>query len=78
MFFLLKCANSVIYIFNIDSNNPKQDIAHLVEFVTQLKHLQICGSSQHFETSNIIPNDLSYELSMFKFVQILEVSLILL
>lgn len=69
---------SVSYILNLDSNNPKQDIAHLVEFVTQLKHLKIQGSSQHFEASNIIPNDLSYELSMFKFVQILEVSLILL
>ncbi|KAF8784715.1 Nischarin like protein [Argiope bruennichi] len=55
------------------SNNPKQDIAHLVEFVTQLKHLKIVGSFKYFESSNIIPNYLSYDLSMFKFLETVEI-----
>ncbi|XP_054715107.1 nischarin-like [Uloborus diversus] len=53
-------------------NNPKQDIAHLVEFVTRLKHLKISGSWEKFEDSNIIPNNLSYDLSFFKFLETLE------
>ncbi|CAL1271006.1 unnamed protein product [Larinioides sclopetarius] len=55
------------------SSNPKQDIAHLVEFVTQLKHLKIVGSFKYFESSNIIPNYLSYDLSMFKFLETIEI-----
>ncbi|GFS92682.1 nischarin [Nephila pilipes] len=55
------------------SNNPKQDIAHLVEFITQLKHLKIVGSFKYFEASNIIPNYLSYDLSMFKFLETIEI-----
>ncbi|XP_015920774.1 uncharacterized protein [Parasteatoda tepidariorum] len=53
--------------------NPKQDIAHLVEFVTQLKHLIIIGSSECLEQSNIIPNELSFDLSLFKSAVTLEV-----
>ncbi|XP_042897768.1 uncharacterized protein [Parasteatoda tepidariorum] len=52
--------------------NPKQDIAHLVEFVTQLKHLIIIGSSECLEQSNIIPNELSFDLSLFKSAVTLE------
>ncbi|GFQ91919.1 nischarin [Trichonephila clavata] len=55
------------------SNNPRQDIAHLVEFITQLKHLKIVGSFKYFEASNIIPNYLSYDLSMFKFLETIEI-----
>ncbi|GIX85021.1 nischarin [Caerostris extrusa] len=56
------------------SNNPKQDIAHLVDFITQLKHLKILGSFKYFGTSNIIPNHLTYDLSMFKFLETIEIA----
>ncbi|KAG8193336.1 hypothetical protein JTE90_022966 [Oedothorax gibbosus] len=56
------------------SNNPKQDLAHLVEFVNKLKHLLIVGSNQPHEACNFRPNGLTYELSMFKSLEILELS----
>ncbi|XP_035207818.1 uncharacterized protein LOC118182556 isoform X2 [Stegodyphus dumicola] len=55
------------------SNNPTQDIAHLVEFVSHLKHLKIVGSNICFGDSNIVPNALSFDLSMFKFLETLEI-----
>lgn len=60
---------------SLDTNNPKQDIAHLVEFITQLQHLKVIGSTKFFEDSNIVPNSLSFDLSLFKYLDMLEVSI---
>ncbi|KAG0713362.1 Nischarin [Chionoecetes opilio] len=44
------------------------DFCHVVDFASQVKHLVIQGSSQHFRASNIIQNNLLYTLNTFKTV----------
>ncbi|XP_076315050.1 uncharacterized protein LOC143227494 [Tachypleus tridentatus] len=54
------------------SGDNKRDISHLLEFISQLHHLKIVGSNDPVGQSNIIPNRLSFDISPFKSLKILE------
>ncbi|XP_013791520.2 nischarin-like, partial [Limulus polyphemus] len=54
------------------SGDKKRDIGHLLEFVSQLHHLKVLGSNDPVGQSNIIPNQLTFDISPFKSLEILE------
>lgn len=56
-----------------DSGDVKKDIGHILDFITRLKHLKICGSRDPVGSSNIDMNELRFDLTLFKSLQTLEV-----
>ncbi|XP_025106237.1 nischarin-like isoform X3 [Pomacea canaliculata] len=56
-----------------DSGDVKKDLGHILDFITRAKNLQICGSDEPVETSNINMNQLKFDLSLFKSLQSLEI-----
>ncbi|ELT92089.1 hypothetical protein CAPTEDRAFT_140420, partial [Capitella teleta] len=57
-----------------DAGDMKKDLGHVLDFITRVKYLKIQGSSKPVGTSNIIPNQLSFDLSCFKSLQSLQIS----
>lgn len=55
------------------SGDKKQDLGHLLGFISQLKHLRIVGSYEHIGTSDIIPNNLTFDLMPFKSLETLDI-----
>ncbi|XP_075235258.1 nischarin [Lycorma delicatula] len=51
--------------------DQRHDFSHVLDFCSQLKTLKIEGSNNEFKTSNIIPNDLLFELTAFKTIETL-------
>ncbi|KAG7172734.1 Nischarin-like [Homarus americanus] len=51
------------------ASEQETDFSHVVDFVSQVQHLIIKGSSQSLRTSNIIQNTLPYTLNTFKNVE---------
>ncbi|GAB1600647.1 nischarin isoform X4 [Argonauta hians] len=56
-----------------DSGDVKKDIGHILDFITRLKHLKICGSRDPVGSSNIDMNELRFDLTLFKSLQTLEI-----
>lgn len=57
----------------IEHNDIRCDLSNVMDFCSQLEHLCIVGSLAKFQSSNLIPNRLPFELSAFKSLQFLEV-----
>lgn len=51
--------------------DQRHDFSHVLDFCSQLKCIKIEGSNNKYETSNIVPNQLPFELSAFKIVDTL-------
>ncbi|CAH0562414.1 unnamed protein product [Brassicogethes aeneus] len=51
---------------NIENNDSRFDLSHVLDLCSQLNILQINGSSANYLSSNIILNKLPFELSSFK------------
>lgn len=54
-----------------ESGDVKRDIGHILDFITRLKHLQVCGGKP-VGTSDIDMNLLKFDLTLFKSLQFLE------
>lgn len=57
-----------------DSGDVRKDLGHLLDFITNLKHLQINGSTLPVGRSNINMNELTFDLHTFKSLTTLEIS----
>ncbi|XP_064487149.1 nischarin-like [Ornithodoros turicata] len=55
------------------SKNKRRDLAHILDFVSQLRKLYITGTSTPVGTSNICPSMLAFDLSPFKALQSLHI-----
>ncbi|XP_050442567.1 nischarin [Adelges cooleyi] len=55
-----------------DSENNKFNFSHVLDFCLRLKHLAIKGGQHYVNASNIVYNNLNFELSSFKSVIKLE------
>lgn len=51
--------------------DQRHDFSHVLDFCSQLKCIKIEGSYNKYEASNIIPNELKFELSAFKVLETL-------
>lgn len=60
------------------SGNKRRDLAHVLDFVSQLKRLEVAGGAENVGTSNIAPNALIFDLGPFRALQCLEVRICLL
>lgn len=56
------------------SGNKRRDLAHVLDFVSQLKRLEVAGGAENVGTSNIAPNALIFDLGPFRALQCLELS----
>ncbi|XP_052213948.1 nischarin-like isoform X1 [Dreissena polymorpha] len=57
-----------------ESGDVKRDLGHILDFITRLKCLQVVGEKK-VGTSNIDMNSLQFDLSLFKSLQFLKLSL---
>ncbi|XP_071083614.1 nischarin-like isoform X2 [Haliotis cracherodii] len=55
------------------SGDVKKDIGHILDFITRMKRLKICGSKESVGSSNIDMNQLTFDLTLFKSIQYLEI-----
>ncbi|XP_069955046.1 nischarin-like isoform X2 [Cherax quadricarinatus] len=51
------------------ASEQETDFSHVVDFISQVRHLVIEGSNQCLRASNIIQNNLAYTLNTFKSVE---------
>lgn len=58
-----------------DSTDKSQDVSHVLDFMSRLEHATIVGSPLPIGTSNIVPNQLTFELSRFKGLRTLKLQL---
>ncbi|XP_067683735.1 nischarin-like isoform X2 [Haliotis asinina] len=55
------------------SGDVKKDIGHILDFITRMKSLKICGSKESVGSSNIDMNQLTFDLTLFKSLKYLEI-----
>ncbi|CAK1545483.1 unnamed protein product [Leptosia nina] len=51
---------------SMERQDQMYDFSHILDFCSQITSLSVDGSYQHLGTSNIIPNDLKFDLIPFK------------
>ncbi|XP_046581092.1 uncharacterized protein LOC124288585 [Haliotis rubra] len=56
-----------------ESGDVKKDIGHILDFITRMKRLKICGSKEPVGSSNIDMNQLTFDLTLFKSLKYLEI-----
>ncbi|KAF5287230.1 hypothetical protein FQR65_LT12274 [Abscondita terminalis] len=57
----------------MEQSDKRYDLSHVMDFCSQLQNLYIVGCSTKFKTSNIVPNQLPFEMSTFKALELLEI-----
>ncbi|CAN7937208.1 unnamed protein product, partial [Ixodes hexagonus] len=56
------------------SGDKRRDLAHVLDFVSQLHNLEVAGGLANVGSSNICPNALVFDLSPFKALQSLQIT----
>lgn len=56
------------------SGDKRRDLAHVLDFVSQLRNLEVTGGMAHVGSSNICTNVLVYDLSPFKALESLQIT----
>ncbi|KAK6177119.1 hypothetical protein SNE40_015286 [Patella caerulea] len=56
-----------------DSGDVKKDLGHILDFITRLKYLKVYGSDEYVGSSNINMNKLTFDLTLFKSLQYIEI-----
>lgn len=58
----------------VEQTNKEQDFAHVLDFLSSIESLEIFGSRDFYKSSNLILNNLRFDLSSFKSLRHLTLS----